>query len=210
MAKKKEIIDEEKDETSLINDSDLSHASEDDEASLSAALAKNPLKMSLIRSFIKIKNHIKVIPLLMAIVSMIVITFTIPYHVNAMAKLHNDEMNAFYFFCNVLLSLLVVMAYLRVSSKKSSRAMVISMTVVFYLLLAAEIAIDFSYLHDVQVEMGLFNNLNKVQDDDVRHYVANSYLWTYVHIVCLFVTAGMAFVAPMLQPLTRKLHIKVK
>jgi hypothetical protein len=204
------VLEEEKDESSVIDDSALSQNQVDDEASLSAALAKNPLKMMLIRLFIKLKNHLTVIPLIMTVASMVVITFTIPYHVNAMVKLHNDEMNAFYFFCNVLLSLLIVMAYLRVSNKKNNKTMVIVMSALFFLLVGLEITLDFLYLHDIDVETNLFNAMNHVSDDTEYHYIANSFFWMEVHIVCLFVTAALAILAWVLQPLAKKLHIKVR
>lgn len=202
--------DDDKDESELINDQALTHTEQDGEASLSEALSSNPAKIFFVRLAIKLKNHISVIPFFLTILAMIVITWTIPFHVNACTTLARNDYNAFCFFCNVLLSLVSVLIYLRVNSRKSSKKMVIIMMVLFFIIVAAELFLDYYYLRDVTIETSLYNTKNRVVDKSDRHYIANSVKWTNVHIVCLYIAAGAALLAPLLQPLAKKIHIKVK
>jgi hypothetical protein len=210
MKKKNDIETPEENEESLINNNALSAEQEDDEATLTQALQANPFKRFFIRLVIKLKNHLTTIPMLLCVVSLMIITFTIHQHVNAMMMLINDGMNAFYFFCNVLLSLVLVLVYLRINGKGTSKKQLIIMYVLFGLVLAGELFFDFYHLHDISIETGLVNSLNKVTDDPKYHYVSLSQHWTVVHIVMLFVTLACVIIAPLIQPLFKKIHIKVK
>lgn len=193
-----------------INEKDFGHDQDDDEATLSQALQANPFKRFFLRLLIKLKNHISVIPMILVIVCLMVITFHIHEHVNAIMKLTNDGMNAFYFFANVLLSLVLVLSYLRIYGKGTSKKMLIFMYILFALVLGGEFYLDFYHLNDMRIEMNLTNSLNKVTDDPKTIFLAKSEYWTVVHIVMLSITAVFAALAPLLQPFFKKIHIKVK
>jgi hypothetical protein len=208
--KTKVALAEEKDDVSAIDNSALSKQPvSDDEASLNDALSRNPIKMGLIRLTIKLKNHLSIIPLLLAILTMIVITFTIPWHVQSLLRLKNDTSNALLFFLNILDSLLIVMTYMRVSSRKSTLKQKIIMSVLFYLLIGASLFLDYYYLYDIQLEMSLYNSLNKVTDSE-DFVIAASKGYTNLHLVFLYITIGSSILAPALQPLTKKIRIRIK
>ena len=81
------------------------------------------------------------------------------------------------------------------------------MSVLFYACVAAEIYLDIYFLRDIQVETGLYNEINKVTDDEKYFYIARSERVMIAHIICLGVTTILAILAPILQPLTRKIHV---
>jgi hypothetical protein len=196
--------------TQDINEKDLGQDQDDDEATLSQALQANPVKRFFLRLVIKLKNRISVIPMILVVVCLIVLTFHIHEHVNAVMKLTNDGMNAFYFFSNVLLSLVLLLTYLRIYGKESNKKLRIGMYVLFALALGGELFFDFYHLADIRVETSLTNSLNKVVDNPADLYIAKSQYWTTFHIVMLCITAASAALAPLLQPLFKKIHIKVK
>lgn len=203
-------VDEEKDESGVIDNTALkSDKGVDDEASLNDALQQNPFKMMLIRLTIKLKNHLAILPLLASILSMIAITFNIPWHVQALLLLTNNRFNSILFFLNILDSLLIVMAYMRVSSKKSSKAMRISMWALFYVLVGFSLFVDYYYLSDVALEMSLFNSMNKVVDNDTL-VIAHSLAYTRTHLIFLYISIALSVIAPILQPFSKKIRIKVK
>jgi hypothetical protein len=148
--------------------------------------------------------------MLLCVVCLMIITFTIHSHVNAMMMLTNDGMNAFYFFCNVLLSLVLVLVYLRINAKGTPKKQLLIMYILFGLVLAGELFFDFYHLRDVAIETSLVNALNKVSDNEKTHYLSTSTRWTTIHIVMLFVTLASVIIAPLVQPLFKKIHIKVK
>lgn len=209
MNKKKAVTTESEDldETAILDAGSSSEVS--DELSLQKAASANSFKLFIVRLAIKLKNHISILPLLMSVVSLIIITCTIPWHVNAMVMLHNNELNAFFFFVTILLSLLTVMAYMNVSNKKSSTKKKILLAVVFGICLIGQLVLDYYYIHDVNVETSLFNSINKVTDDAEHHYVSTSLKWINVHVGCLYATAALAILAPIVQPFTKKIKIRV-
>jgi hypothetical protein len=190
-------------------DINITALSNSDDDSLTKALSSNPFKLFFVRNFIKIKNHIYTIPMLMSIVCMCVITFTISPSVNAIVLLHNSTMNAFYYFINVVLSLIVVLLYLNVSSKKVSKKKRIIFSVLFFLAVGAEIFLDYYHLHDINVETNLYNSVNKVVDDATNHYIAKTQKYTSAHLICLYILTGLAILAPIVQPFTKKLHLNI-
>ena len=92
----------------------------DDEEDLSKARAESPFKLFLTRSFIRLKNHIAIIPLILSCVTCRLFTFNIPTHVNAIVILSNYKRNAILFFINVVASFRSVLVYLNASSRKAS------------------------------------------------------------------------------------------
>ncbi|MDD6240001.1 MAG: hypothetical protein PUA93_00245 [Eubacteriales bacterium] len=182
----------------------------EDEATLSDAMGQNPFKLGLLRNFIKLKNHIAIVPLISAIVTLVILNFTIFIHVNALMALRNDPFNAFKFFVNVIDSLLIVMCYLRVYSRKATKKQKIIFSVLFYVLIALSFYLDIDYLTDIHVELNLANTKNRIVDDAKNNYIANSYHWFYVHVIFLGITTVLAALEPVLQPFTKKIHIRIK
>jgi hypothetical protein len=203
-------LDEEKDESGVIDNSALSQEHPtDDEASLNEALKQNPVKMFFVRTVIKLKNRLTIIPLLLAVFSMMVLTFNIPWHAQTILLLINNKFIAVLFFVDILLSLLVVMCYLRVNSRKNTLVMRIIMLVLFYIGIAASLIIDYYFVYDAHVEMSLYNSLNKVVDS-ADGVIAKSLAYMNFHIVVLYITAAAAALAPILQPFSKKIRIRIK
>lgn len=180
-----------------------------DEVSLADAYKTNGFVLSLMRGFIKLKNHISIIPMLMTIVSMMVITFTIHTHLLAINKLGNNTLNSFLFFVNCILSLVAVLVYINVNNRKSSTKKKIIFMVLFYVVTGLEVFINFRYLRDIDIELNLFNSLNKVTDT-AEGDIAKSLAYTKAHNVCLFIDMALVALAPALQPLTKKIHFNRK
>ena len=180
-----------------------------EEEILSRNLDANPVKIFFLRNLIKIKNHIAIFPLLMSIVSMIVLTFNIPSFVNSCIILHNEPMNAFYFFCNVLLSILIVLSYLNASNRKVGKGKKIFFIILFFVLVGLSLLLDYIYLHDISVETQLYNSINQVTDDPINLYVASSLKFAKAHIICLYISLGLAIAEPFLQPLVHRIRIRV-
>lgn len=194
------------DDIQEINTKALDDVSQDEDT-ITKALSENGFKLFFKRNFIKVKNHLSVIPLLMVVVSLIVISFNIPTHVAAQVILSKNTLNSFYFFVNLLCGVLLVLIYLNVSSRKSSKKKVILFSVLFYLVLVFSIYLDVDYLTDMKIQMNLYNSINSIKDNDAGS-VAASQSYTVAHIVCLGISAFLAILAPILQPFTKKIHLK--
>ena len=192
------------DENALAND-----AAVDDEASLSDALATNPVKMFLIRAFIKTKNHLTSIPMFLCILSMIFITFLIHQHVSSIMGLPNDKFNSYFFFVNCLLSLMIVLSYLRVHNRHVKKKQYWVMFSVTLALIALSIFLDWYMIHDINIETSMFAGYNKVGSSYVSYFPI-SRQWSLTHMITLIVTAVAIIAAPILQPITRKIHIKIR
>ncbi len=204
-------IDFRSDADTTINSAALQHqGDESDEMSLVDAMGQNPFKLFLLRTFIKVKNHISIIPMILVIVTMMIITFTIQVHVNATVILNNDKLNSFWFFLNIILSVLLVLAFININSKKTEKKKWIAMMVIFYVLLVCSALIDIFYMRDINIELNLTNTLNKVVDSSKQNYVARSYGYTMTHLIFLIIDAILAGLCPVLQPFARKLHIAQK
>ena len=160
----------------------------DDEEDLSKARAESPFKLFLTRSFIRLKNHIAIIPLILSCVTCRLFTFNIPTHVNAIVILSNYKRNAILFFINVVASFRSVLVYLNASS--------------------LSLVLDFIHLNDIHIESGLYNDLNAIKDE--VGYVVKSKSLTITHVVLLLVTYGLAFLSPILQPFCKKIHLHRK
>lgn len=197
------VLEEDEEE---INTNALDDVSKDEDT-ITKALSENGFKLFFKRNFIKVKNHISVIPLLMVVISLIVISFNIPTHVAAQIILSKNTLNSFYFFVNLLCGVLLILVYLNVSSRKSTKKKVIVFSVLFYIVLAFSIYLDVDYLVDMKIQMSLYNSINTITDDAAGS-VAASEGYTIAHIVCLGVSAFLAILAPILQPFTKKIHLK--
>lgn len=203
-------IDFRSDADTAINSSSLSNQDlSGDEASLVDAMGQNGFKLFLLRTFIKVKNHISIIPMIMVVITMMIITFTIQVHVNACVDLRNNKFNAFFFFLNIICSMLAVLCYININSKKVTKKKWIVMMVLFYLIIGFEIYLDISYLRDINIQLNLVSSKNLIVDGD-KHWISRSYGYTFTHLIFLFIDAILAALAPVVQPFTKKIQIHIK
>ena len=196
--------------------SDADHAIErnglnevsDDEEDLSKARAESPFKLFLTRTFIRLKNHIATIPLIFACITCRIFTFNIPTHVNAIVILSNNKSNAILFFVNIVASFRSVLIYLNAQSRKASKKRIILFFILFTLITALEVVLDCLHINDINIESGLYNDLNAIKD--TAGYVAKSKSLTRTHRIFLIITFVLAALCPILQPLCKKIHLKRK
>lgn len=200
------------DADSTINSAALANQDlSNDELSLADAMQQNAFVLAVTRFVIKIKNHVSIIPLIMFIITMMIITFTIQVHVNATVLLGNDTMNSFWFFINVILSLLTVLLYININSKKTSRTKWIVCMVLLFLVIIGEIIIDALYMRDINIEINLVNSVNKVDlAKDTENYVLRSLAYTRTHMIFLIIDAVLAIAAPIVQPYTKQIRLHKK
>ena len=204
-------IDFRSDADTTINSAALSQQdTSSDEESLAEAMGQNGFVLFLTRLFIKVKNHIAIIPMILIVVTMMIITFTIQVHVNATVKLANDKFNSFWFFINIILSLMSVLLYINIQSRKIEKKKWIIFMVLLYLVLAGEMIIDILYMRDIRIETSLTNSINLVVDKTEEQFVARSYGYTMTHLVFLIIDAVAAALAPILQPVAKKIQIRKK
>ena len=112
-------IDFRSDADTSINSAALSQQdTSSDEESLVEAMGQNAFVLFFTRLLIKVKNHIAIIPMILIVITMMIITFTIQVHVNATVDLSNDKFNSFWFFINVVLSLMAVLLYINIQNRK--------------------------------------------------------------------------------------------
>ena len=194
-------------EESVIKEDALANAGADDEASLSDALMQNPLKLTLIRTVIRLKNHLATIPMLVVVAAMVIITFTIPTHVQACLALHMDDTNALRFFANVLISVLLILAYMKASSRKAEKKGKIIGHSVFFAMAALSLFFDFYFIYDVGIELQLVNSMNSVNASNIPLCTA-AVGFTWAHAIVLIIGIVLAAVVPVVQPFFKKLHVE--
>ena len=78
--------------------------------------------------------------------------------------------------------------------------------VLFFLVIGGELVINFMYLRDAKIQLGLTNSINKVIDTE-NHDIAKSMSLTDLHCVFLILTLALSVIAPIVQPFTKKIHI---
>lgn len=210
-----EEIEEEKDRSGImftsdaetgINSSALGSEASPDEVSLSQALSQNSFKLFVTRFLIKLKNHIAIIPMIFVVITLMILTFNIQTHVNAQQFLSHDTLNSFWFFINVLLSLVSALLYIMVQSKKTPKKKWIVMFVLFFVVIGCSILIDVLYLRDINIELSLTNHSNSISEDKFDQ-IYSSYNLTLVHVIFLIVDAVLAGLVPLLQPITKKIQV---
>ena len=196
------LLDEQKEEIKINSIADVS-----DDDTIQKAMTSNGFVLFFKRNLIKTKNHLTIIPLLLIIASLICITFTIPTFIQALNSLYHDSMNAFLFFCNVLLGILMILIYMIVNNKNTSKVKYWIFLGIFILMVAFSIFIDVRFINDAKIETTkLVNAINKISDE--KGYIAKSISITYTHIILLGITTGLAFLIPFIQKPIKKLHIK--
>ncbi len=196
------------DADTAINAAELENEESADEISLAEAMEQNGFVLFFTRLFIKLKNHVSTIPMLLVAITMMIITFTIKTHVEATVKLSNDKFNSFWFFLNIILSVMMVLLYIRINSKKTKANQRPIYMILFYLVVVGSGLIDLLYLRDIGIELTLVNSVNKVVDD--KGIVAASQAYTILHFVFLCIDAVLAGLVPIVQPYTKKIHIRKK
>lgn len=192
-----------------INSSALSGESSQDEVSLSDALTQNPFKLFVTRFLIKLKNHIAIIPMILVVITLMILTFNIQTHVNAQQFLKHDELNSFWFFVNVLLSLMTGLLYIMVQSKKTSKKKWIVVFILFFVVVGCEMIIDILYMRDINIELGLANHSNVIADENID-VINSSYNLTVIHLIFLIIDAVLALLVPILQPVIKKIQVGIK
>ncbi len=178
-----------------------------DEMTLMDTIGQNPFTLFFIRTFIKVKNHVSIIPMILTVISMMILTIPIQIHVNCMVTLKNDTYNAFYFFVDIILSIISILCYLNVNSKKSSKNKKIAFSVLFYILMLAQAFIAFYFLRDIKIETNLYSSTNKVVDTSNEKYLAKSQSFFIVHLISTLLTILFAILAPIVQPFCKKISI---
>ena len=198
-------IDFRSDADTSINSAALSQQdTSSDEESLVEAMGQNAFVLFFTRLLIKVKNHIAIIPMILIVITMMIITFTIQVHVNATVDL------SFWFFINVVLSLMAVLLYINIQNRKIEKKKWIIFMVLLYLVLGGEMIIDLLYMRDIRIETNLYNSINLVVEKEDRQFIAPSYAYTMVHFVFLIIDAIAAALAPILQPFAKKIQIRRK
>ena len=201
--KKNMLEQEQKNDESNIDTAALSTIGDEDD--LTAALSGNPVKLALTRAFIKVKNHVDIIPMIMTVVTLCVIYVSMHDILYALAgKLPLNDYNSFLFFVNLVLQIVLCLCYINVSGKRTGKTKKWLFFGLYLLVAAGSIVLDLDFIQDVNVHLSMFNGANAVKDP-APLLVAQSRV--QLHLVFLIVTIALAILAPIVQPITKKLHI---
>ena len=201
--KKNMLEQEQKNDESNIDTAALSTIGDEDD--LTAALSGNPIKLALTRAFIKVKNHVDIIPMIMTVVTLCVIYVSMHDILYALAgKLPLNDYNSFLFFVNLVLQIVLCLCYINVSGKRTGKTKKWLFFGLYLLVAAGSIVLDLDFIQDVNVHLSLFNGANAVKDP-APLLVAQSRV--QLHLVFLIVTIALAILAPIVQPFTKKLHL---
>ena len=176
-----------------------------DEDDLTAALSGNPVKLALTRAFIKVKNHVDIIPMIMTVVTLCVIYVSMHDILYALAgKLPLNDYNSFLFFVNLVLQIVLCPCYINVSGKRTSKTKKWLFFGLYLLVAAGSNVLDLDFIQDVNVHLSMSNGANAVKDP-APLLVAQSRV--QLHLIFLIVTIALAILAPIVQPFTKKLHL---
>ena len=201
--KKNMLEQEQKNDESNIDTAALSTIGDEDD--LTAALSGNPVKLALTRAFIKVKNHVDIIPMIMTVVTLCVIYVSMHDILYALAgKLPLNDYNSFLFFVNLVLQIVLCLCYINVSGKRTGQTKKWLFFGLYLLVAAGSIVLDLDFIQDVNVHLSMFNGANAVKDP-APLLVAQSRV--QLHLVFLIVTIALAILAPIVQPITKKLHL---
>lgn len=201
--KKNMLEQEQKNDESNIDTAALSTIGDEDD--LTAALSGNPIKLALTRAFIKVKNHVDIIPMIMTVVTLCVIYVSMHDILYALAgKLPLNDYNSFLFFVNLVLQIVLCLCYINVSGKRTGKTKKWLFFGLYLLVAAGSIVLDLDFIQDVNVHLSMFNGANAVKDP-APLLVAQSRV--QLHLIFLIVTIALAILAPIVQPITKKLHL---
>ena len=199
--KKKNLL---QDEDSVTVDYDELSRSEGDNRSITT---NNKFKLSAGRSLIALKNHVSTIPMLMVTACLVMVTFSLHAHNNAVYRLQSG-IESFYVFAIILCATICTIAYLNVQGKHTSKKKVIWMSVIFYLLVAVQIILEYHIIHEYNVEMNLVNG--PLTDEVTVAALKNSAGLFNAHIIMLYIAVALAVAAPIVQPYAKKIQINLK
>ena len=201
---KKNILEQEqKNDESNIDTAALSTIGDEDD--LTAALSGNPVKLALTRAFIKVKNHVDIIPMIMTVVTLCVIYVSMHDILYALSgKLPLNDYNSFLFLVNLVLQIVLCLCYINVSGKRTGKPKQWLFFGLYLLVAAGSIVLDLDFIQDVNVHLSMFNGANAVKDP-APLLVAQSRV--HLHLIFLIVTIALAILAPIVQPFTKKLHL---
>lgn len=163
-------------------------------------------KLGLARNLISLKNHVSTIPLIMTIASMVLLTCCLHAHNDAVRRLTSSVEN-FLVFVDVLLSILSALCYINVQGKHQPKNKVIMMSVFYYIVMIAQLIIDYHLIHEFNVEMGMVNG--GITGADNIGLANTSISYFKAHIVLLYISMGLAVAAPIVQPFTKKIRIRL-
>ena len=201
--KKNMLEQEQKNDESNIDTAALSTIGDEDD--LTAALSGHPVKLALTRAFIKVKNHVDIIPMIMTVVTLCVIYVSMHDILYALAgKVPLNDYNSFLFFVNLVLQIVLCLCYINVSGKRTGKTKKWLFFGLYLLVAAGSIVLDLDFIQDVNVHLSMFNGANAVKDP-APLLVAQSRV--QLHLVFLIVTIALAILAPIVQPFTKKLHL---
>jgi hypothetical protein len=164
------------------------------------------LKLSFVRNSIALKNHIAYIPLALTIVTMILITWALRDHNEASSVIKNNTIS-FWFFVDVLASILTTLCYLNSQAKHASKAKKYTMLGLFLVLLIGELFIEYYIVHDYTIELNLHSS--PIYKPLTVYWIKESAKWLNIHIVFIYITIAAAVAEPLLQPLCSKIRIKL-
>ena len=198
--KKNMLEQEQKNDESNIDTAALSTIGDEDD--LTAALSGNPVKLALTRAFIKVKNHVDIIPMIVTLCVIYVSMHDILYALAG--KLPLNDYNSFLFFVNLVLQIVLCLCYINVSGKRTGKTKKWLFFGLYLLVAAGSIVLDLDFIQDVNVHLSMFNGANAVKDP-APLLVAQSRV--QLHLVFLIVTIALAILAPIVQPFTKKLHL---
>ena len=201
--KKNMLEQEQKNDESNIDTAALSTIGDEDD--LTAALSGNPIKLALTRAFIKVKNHVDIIPMIMTVVTLCVIYVSMHDILYALAgKLPLNDYNSFLFFVNLVLQIVLCLCYINVSGKRTGKTKKWLFFGLYLLVAAGSIVLDLDFIQDVNVHLSMFNGANAVKDP-APLLVAQSRV--QLHLVFLIITIALAILAPIVQPFTKKIRL---
>ena len=201
--KKNMLEQEQKNDESNIDTAALSTIGDEDD--LTAALSGNPIKLALTRAFIKVKNHVDIIPMIMTVVTLCVIYVSMHDILYALAgKLPLNDYNSFLFFVNLVLQIVLCLCYINVSGKRTGKTKKWLFFGLYLLVAAGSIVLDLDFIQDVNVHLSMFNGANAVKDP-AQMLVAQRRV--QLQLILIIVTIALAILAPIVQPFTKKLHL---
>jgi hypothetical protein len=118
-----------------------------------------------------------------------------------------DDTNALRFFVNVLDAVLLILAYMKASSRKAAKKYSMILHGVFFAMAALSLFFDFYFIYDVGIELQLVNSMNSVSAANVP-LCTGAVGFTWAHAIVLIIAVVLAAIVPVVQPFFKKLHVE--
>lgn len=186
-----------------------------------ASYTKSGFELILNRSLISLKNHIYKVPMLVTILSTIFFYCTIFIKVRAIFMLpNNNAVTDFYtamystsgmlFFFTALFSILFVVAYMNANGKHVSSKKKWSMMTIYYVMAAAQIALDVLLILTLNKYCGDNYPSGAPIDQSIKmQTMPVSVTWTWIHIITLVIAIVLSVLAIVLQPTFKKIKVDI-